>query len=528
MPSHALLLIALLIFFAEASEARSGIPQRAPIAAVVDSAGKANQEQHVWVRAGKPTPHAQAALRILATAHSHGLDDELYRVNAFHRQYAALAQGNGRRWQDFELGLTNSLVRFAHDMRPADFVELSDQERTNSLATTILDAANAGELEQFFDRLAPRDPQYDALRKALRAYESLPRSNSRILVGEGPALSRGDVGPRVGRLRERLLGLDDSANGENEQIAFDEDLEQAVKAYQSSNGLASDGIVGPSTVRQLDMSDDDRIALIKLNLDRWRNLPVDLGRDHILVNIPEYRLRYVREREQSLSMRVVVGSRSNPTPEFSDQIEYLVFNPFWYVPKSIVRGELLPALQKNDSYLSANRYELLADGRAIAPEDVDFSSVDFSQFPYRIRQKPGSHNALGAVKFLFPNPRNIYLHDSPAKNLYARPKRAFSHGCIRLEEPDVLAQALLEKDAGWTESRISSTISGGERYQVNLDETVPIHLAYFTVRVLDSGDVAFFDDIYDRDFSHLERYLQAATVSDSADDPSTFANPDKT
>ncbi len=528
MPSHALLFVVLLFFFAEATEARSGIPQRAPSAAIADSADKANQEQHVWVRAGKPTPQAKTALRILATAYSHGLDDQLYRVNAFHRQYAALAQGNGGRWQDFELGLTNSLVRLAHDMRPAEFAELTDQERTNSLATAILDAAKAGELEQFFDRLAPGDPQYDALRKALRAYESLPRSRSRILVGEGPALSRGDVGPRVGRLRERLLGPDDPAEGEDKRTTFDEVLEQAVKAYQSSNGLASDGIVGPSTVRQLDMSNDERIALIKLNLDRWRHLPVDLGRDHILVNIPEYRLRYVREREQSLSMRVVVGSRSNPTPEFSDEIEYLVFNPFWYVPRSIVRKELLPALQKNGSYLSTNRYELLADGQAIAPEEVDFSNVDFSQFPYRVRQTPGSHNALGVVKFLFPNPRNIYLHDSPAKNLYSRPRRAFSHGCIRLEEPDVLARALLEKDAGWTETQINSTISGGERRQVNLDETIPIHLAYFTVRVLDSGDVAFFDDIYDRDFTHLERYLQAATVSGSAADPTKLANPDKT
>lgn len=528
MPRDALLFVVLLILFAEATEARSGIRHRAPVATVVDSVHEANQEQHFWVRAGKPTPATQTALRILATARSHGLDDQSYRVNSLHRQYATLARGNAAGWQEFELGLTKSLVRFAHDMRPADFAELSDQERADSLTTAIFDAVQAGELEGYFDRLAPRDPQYDALRKALRAYESRPRSTSRTLVGEGPALSRGDAGPRVGRLRERLLDPDDPAEGESERNTFDEDLEQAVKVYQRTNGLASDGIVGPSTVRQLDMSDDERTALIKLNLDRWRQLPVDLGRDHILVNIPEYRLRYVREREQSLSMRIVVGSRSNPTPEFSDEIEYLVFNPFWYVPRSIVRRELLPALQENGSYLSANRYELLADGRAIAPEEVDFSNFDFSQFPYRVRQKPGSHNALGAVKFLFPNPRNIYLHDSPAKNLYARPKRAFSHGCIRLEKPDLLAQALLEKDAGWTVSQVNSTISGGERQQVNLDRSVPIHLAYFTVRVLDSGDIAFFDDIYDRDFTRLDRYLQAATVTDTTDDLSILVDPDKT
>ncbi len=517
MPRHTLLFVVLLFLFAEATEARSGIRHRAPIVTVVEAVDEATREQHSWVRAGKPTPQAQTALRILATAHSHGLDDQPYRVNPLHRQFATLAQGNARRWQDFELGLTRSLVRFAHDMRPADLAELPIQERMDSLENAILDAAHAGELEKFFDRLVPRDPQYDALRKALRAYESLPRPSSGILVGEGRALSPGDVGPRVGRLRERLLGPGHSTEGEDERNTFDEELEEAVRAYQSSNGLASDGIAGPSTVRQLDMSDDERIALIKLNLERWRHLPVDLGRDHVLVNIPEYRLRYVREGDQSLSMRVVVGSRSNPTPEFSDEIEYLVFNPYWYVPAGILRRELLPALQKNSDYLSANRFELLADGRAIAPEEVDFSNFDFGQFPYRVRQTPGSHNALGAVKFLFPNERNIYLHDSPAKNLYARPVRAFSHGCIRLEQPDLLAQALLERDAGWTESQVESTISGGARHQVNLDETVPIHLAYFTVRVLDTGDVAFFDDIYDRDFTRLGKYLAAAGADDTGD-----------
>ena len=528
MPRHTLLLVVLLFFYAEATEARSGIRHRAPVATVNEAVDQTTQEQHYWVHAGRPTALARTALRILATARSHGLDDHSYRVNSLHRDYARLAQGDTGRWRDFESSLTNSLARFANDMRPADLSELSDRERMKSLATAIAAAARTGDLEQFFDRLVPRDPQYDALRKALRAYESQPRASSRILIGEGPTLSRGDVGPRVGRLRERLLGPGDPTGEADERNTFDVDLEQAVKAYQSANGLASDGIAGPSTVRQLDMSDDERIALIKLNLDRWRHLPVDLGRDHILVNIPEYRLRYFRERQQSLSMRVVVGSRSNPTPEFSDEIEYLVFNPYWYVPQSILRGELLPALQENSSYLSANRYELLADGRAIAPEEIDFSAFDFSEFPYRVRQTPGSHNALGAVKFLFPNTRNIYLHDSPAKNLYARPVRAFSHGCIRLEEPDLLAQALLEKDAGWTEAQVDETISGGARHQVNLDDSVPIHLAYFTVRVLDSGDVAFFDDVYDRDFTRLERYLLAATATADTEDAPGLADSDQT
>lgn len=497
----------LLLFMTESAEALTEARLRPEIAKVVNSLYEANQEQELWVRLRKPTPAARTALRILAEARSHGLDDEIYRVDLLHVLYEGLTQGSAEHARDFELGLSKSLLRLIGDMRPADFDGLPEEERANALSIAVRNAVYADQLEQFFDRLVPRHPQYGALREALQTYEFRAQSSPRIAVGEGRNLSRGDVGPRVARLRARLLGSDDSAYGEYERSTFDDVLERAVRAYQEVNGLASDGIVGRSTVRHLDMSDEERIARIKLNLDRWRRLPVDLGRDHVLVNIPEYRLRYVRGREQSLSMRIVVGSKSNPTPEFNDEIEYLVFNPYWYVPQRIVREELLPTVRRNSSYLSANRYELLADGRAISPEDVDFLNVDFSRFPYRVRQKPGSHNALGAIKFLFPNRLNISLHDSPAKNLYAQSRRAFSHGCIRLEYPDLLAQALLEKNTEWTESRINSTITRGARRQVNLDESVPIYLAYFTVRVLDSGDVAFFDDIYGRDFAPLGQYL---------------------
>lgn len=343
--------------------------------------------------------------------------------------------------------------------------------------------------------------------EALQQYERRERETPVIVIGQGRTLKRDDVGPRVARLRARLLGVGGLAGVDELDSTFDETLQRAVMDYQAAHGLVADGIAGAGTVQHLDMTDADRIARIKLNLKRWRQLPPDLGREHILVNIPEFRLRYVQSHEERLSMRVVVGSEANPTPEFSDEIEYLVFNPYWYVPSSILREELLPTIRGNSDYLSANRYELLANGRAIAPDDVDFDGIDFDRFPYRVRQKPGARNALGSVKFLFPNPQNIYLHDSPAKNLFARSKRAFSHGCIRLEYPDVLAQALLKSNSEWTESRIDETITQGARHQVNLDESVPIYLAYFTVRVLDNGDVAFYDDIYGRDSAILTKYL---------------------
>ena len=498
---HRVPVIILLLVFTTASAA--SLPKaslRPQIADAVSSLYEANQGQALWVHEGQPTAAAQTALRLLADARSHGLDDDLYGVDLLYFLHEKLTQGSAVHAQNFDLGLSMSLLRLIGDLRPAEF----DAAPVEELANAVLDAIHSGQLEQFLDGFLPRDPQYHALREALQTYELRAHSRPRVAIGEGEKLKLGDVGPRVARLRARLLGSFYFAYGEDQRNTFDAMLERAVREYQESHGLAVDGIAGLSTVRHLDMSDDERIARIKLNLDRWRQLPADLGRDHVLVNIPEYRLRYVQDHEQSLSMRVVVGSKSNPTPELNDEIEYLVFNPYWYVPRSILRRELLPTIKKNSNYLSANRYELLADDRAIQPEEVDFGDVDFSRFPYRIRQKPGSHNALGTVKFLLPNPSNIYLHDSPAKSLFARSDRAFSHGCIRLEHPDLLAQALLEKDAEWTESRISSTITRGERQQVNLDESVPVYLAYFTVRVLDNGDVAFFDDIYGRDSARLE------------------------
>lgn len=499
MPLYVLGYILLLLFVTENAEALTEAKFRAATTKVASSTNEAGEEQRLWVRSGKPTPAARSALRFLADARSHGLDDETYEVHRLHALYAGLVQGQVFGAQVFEATLSQSLLRLIRDMRPAQFRGWQRDDRRSTLLAAVRNAVNANELEPFFDSLVPLDPQYAALRKALQIYESRPRSSHKIVVGEGRELSRGDTGPRVARLKIRLLGTNNSACEDDERCTFDEPLERAVRAHQEVSGLASDGIVGRSTVRHLDMSDAERITRIKLNLDRWRRLPVDLGRDHVLVNIPEYRMRYVRARKQSLTMRVVVGSKSNPTPEFSDEIEYLVFNPYWYVPRSIVREELLPTARTNNDYLRKNRYELLADGRPISAEDVDISNVDFSRSPYRVRQTPGSHNALGVVKFLFPNPQNIYLHDSPAKTLYTRSRRAFSHGCIRIEYPDLLARALLEKKSEWTESRIQSTITRGARRQVNLDESVPIYLTYFTVRVLDNGEVAFFDDIYGRD-----------------------------
>lgn len=466
-----------------------------------------NQGQNLWVRFGRPTPQARAALRVLSEAHSHGLDAEDYRVDLLHVLHESLIQGAREHSEGFERELSRSLLRLIADMRPAEFDGLDDETRGEALALVLLDAVYADNLEGLLDRLTPRDPQYAALRAALVEHDRRFRDARQVPIGKGPVLKRGDINERVARLRMRLLGINDRAYGEYERSTFDGLLEDAVKAYQSLHGLDADGIVGPATLRHLDTSAAERRAQIELNLERWRRLPLELGRDHVLVNIPEYRLRLVQGREEQLSMRVVVGTRSDPTPELNDAIEYLVFNPYWYVPRSIARKELIPAQAKNSNYLSKNGYELLTESVVIDPVAVDWTEEVLARFPYRLRQKPGPGNALGGLKFVLPNTLDIYLHDSPAKSLYGRSQRAFSHGCIRLEYPELLAQALLREDPEWTQSRINSTVKRGVRRQVNLAEPVPIYLTYMTVRVHDDGSIAFFDDIYARDRAQLARYL---------------------
>jgi murein L,D-transpeptidase YcbB/YkuD len=257
----------------------------------------------------------------------------------------------------------------------------------------------------------------------------------------------------------------------------------------------------------MDMTAAERAARIRLALARWRELPVALGEEYVHVNIPEYRLEMIRDGARELEMRVVVGSTNDPTPAFNDEIEYLVFNPYWHVPRRIALEELVPKAAGSAGYLTKQNYEVLQDGQLVEEASINWADMNAAKFDYRIRQRPGPGNALGEVKFLFPNPMNIYLHDSPARSLYAHSMRAFSHGCIRLEDPMALAAALLEGRDNWDSRSIDGIIDKGNRRQINLDQPVPVYLTYITARVTDSGELALYRDIYDRDASVLARYL---------------------
>ncbi len=236
-----------------------------------------------------------------------------------------------------------------------------------------------------------------------------------------------------------------------------------------------------------------RIQQIALNLERWRWLPADLGERHILVNIPEYRLEVWDHDTVPLSMRVVVGKKDTPTPIFNDDMTHVIFAPYWNIPTTIAKNETLPHALRDPAFLQRAHMEVLdKSGNTVDPAGIDTANVG----AYRFRQRPGSTNSLGLVKFMFPNQFNVYLHDTPVDSLFARATRSFSHGCVRLEQPEKLAQYVLGDQPSWTPERIDEAMHGGQEKTVKLSRPIPVYLGYWTARISADGILQFRDDLY--------------------------------
>jgi murein L,D-transpeptidase YcbB/YkuD len=357
--------------------------------------------------------------------------------------------------------------------------------------------------------LARREPphsQYRALKKALAELRASAASDDRIVVPEGAALRPGARDERVPILRARLGVI---ADPDGESDVYDEVLVTAVTTFQEESDLATDGIVGPRTLAALNgRSRADEIAAVEANLERWRWMPRDLGRFHVMVNVPEFMVRVAENGSPVHETRVIVGKPGNPTPTFSHVMDHLVVNPFWNVPTSIVSNEMLPEIRQNPSgYFSRRGYQVLArvggKYRVVDPGYIDWYSVNPRSVS--IRQVPGDFNALGRIKFMFPNQHSVYLHDTPTKKLFERDVRAFSHGCVRVDQPLAFADAILPVAAPeWNSARLEK-LYGGREQRINLDQPIPVHLAYFTVTVSGDGEPHYFDDIYGYDRRMAEK-----------------------
>jgi murein L,D-transpeptidase YcbB/YkuD len=361
-----------------------------------------------------------------------------------------------------------------------------------------------GQVGAALTNLKPSSHDYERLKEAYLVYRTLALRGEGPLIPEGPKLQREDRGARVAALRSRLAATGDLDRQQApEADAFDERVEQGLKQFQWRHGLVVDGVAGPETVAALNVQAEDRARRIALNMERWRWQPRDLGSRYILVNVANFGLEVVEDDDVVLSMRTVVGRPYRRTPVFSAQMTYLVFSPFWQVPPGIAGRDILPRIRKDADYLSRERIRVF-QGWGPEAVDVDPASVDWNQIeprtlPYRFRQDPGPSNPLGGVKFMFPNRFNVYLHDTPSKELFDEVARAFSSGCIRVEKAAALASYLLRNDSSWTPEEIHKAMGAGWDQTVSLPEPIVVHLRYWTAWVGRDGVVHFRDDIYQQD-----------------------------
>lgn len=334
--------------------------------------------------------------------------------------------------------------------------------------------------------------QYYNLRKGLQKYREIAKKGSwgAIALDEGvKSLKEGDSAAAIVQIRKRLA-LEGYLKNDSGKSVYDSDLAAGLKLYEEKHNRVFDGKIGPAMVKELNVSIDQLIKKISVNMERcrWISPSMDKAPNVIAVNIPSYRLVYFKQGKPFFTSRVVVGKELNKTVVFSGEMSYLNFAPYWNVPTSILNKEIKPAIAKNPNYLADHNMEW---------------------YKGRVRQKPGGNNSLGKVKFMFPNSNNIYLHDTPAKSLFNKDDRAFSHGCVRVEKARDLALLITKEDGNWSESKVDRAMNAGKESTYSLKKKIPVYIAYFTAWADENGNIAFFDDVYNRD-DRLANLLYAA------------------
>ncbi|HEY4575634.1 MAG TPA: L,D-transpeptidase family protein [Thermoanaerobaculia bacterium] len=449
-----------------------------------------------WIGDKGVRPDADELIAALADAPADGLDAERYRL-ADLRQRLVQAKGapnsppNPGDLAEIDLRLSDAFLRFAADLHNGAVnpeliygdCELDIPE--TDLSATLESALAAGHVRQSLAELAPAHAGYKALKAALAQYRALAARGGWPAVPEGPPLKPGDRGERVAALRARLEASGDLAPDVSPAEArdlFDAPLQAALVKFQDRHGLDPDGKMGKGTLAALDVPAEQRVRQIEINLDRWRWLPRDLGdpgERYIMVNIAGFHLDVMDGGKSVLAMKVVAGKPTTRTPMFSGRMTNVVLNPYWNVPPDIARKEVLPRIAREPGYAEKEGLEVKGT---------------------EVRQKPGPKNALGKVKFLFPNRFNVYLHDTPSRSLFSRTVRSFSHGCIRIEKPVELAEYLLKDDPAWTPQKIAAVLAKGKETWVAVPKPLPVHLVYWTAFVDGLFDrIQFRDDLYGRD-----------------------------
>lgn len=462
----------------------------------------------LWFVDGKPGEQARAMLTVFSAAASHGLDPGDYAVDRIEALWSSAAP---RDLDELDQLLTAGLLRYADDIRFGrlrratgdGFASFSSDSADEAGRLVEELRASANPMAHLLE-IAPQHRHYRMLRRELVRLRQIESAGGWPTLDQGPPLRPGDADVRVRSLQQRLQTEGDLAGDAPRSNRYDGRLVDAVRSFQRRHGLLADGVVGRATLAALAIKVGQRIRTVEMNLERWRQTNHELGARYVLVGIAGFTLQAIEHDRVRLEMPVIVGSRLTPTPVFSSDIHHLELNPFWNVPLSIVRGELQPKLAFNPDWLRENHFRLFESWQRDAPE-IDPASVDWVAIGsgiarYRIRQDPGPWNPLGRIKFVLPNSHDVYLHDTPHRDLFHLPDRALSHGCVRLARPMELAVfALGESKENESIAPIADAIDAAGQRVIALPEKLPVHLVYRTAWVDIDGALRFNADVYGRD-----------------------------
>jgi murein L,D-transpeptidase YcbB/YkuD len=470
----------------------------------------------VWVTKGGVNTNATVFIDTIIEADHEGLSSE-----AYHREdimtlltHIKLSKAKdtheSEKLAELDLLLTDAFYSFGFHLSEGIVDPYSNhfnwhikkpkKNLTNIFQTILSDDS----LEGFVDALQPHHPGYLKLRAALSTYSNIKKSGCWPEVPASRKMQKGDQGTWISVLRSRLIISGDLPESTHSNPScFDDVLEDGVRRFQARHGLEVDGVVGSKTLAALNVSVEDRITQIRLNMERWRWLPQDLGERHVMVNTADFKLNIIENEKTTESIRAIVGKRKRPTPVLSQKIRHLELNPYWNIPFNIALNDIIPSIKKDPNYLPNNNIRIFENweenARELIPESIDWSQITKRNFTYRFRQDPSNSNALGRVKFMFPNKFSIYLHDTPSRNLFNMTKRTFSSGCIRIEKPIQLADYLLRDHPKWNLEKLIAAVNSKKNKTILLSHPINIHILYWTAWVDNDGIVNFREDIYGRD-----------------------------
>ncbi len=456
----------------------------------------------IWI-GQKNNARRRALIAALKSSGDHGLPTASYKIAALETAFRAAR--NDQNAGDLELLATQTYLQYAHGLSsgavaPRKIDKEMAIDRPRRADQKLLEAFAKSSPAGFLKSLAPKSKEYQLLLADKKRLEREMGASGADKAIPSRTLKRGSSGNSVVLLRQRLTTLGYGKLGNTPK--FDDALKAVVVKFQKANGLSADGVAGPSTIGRLNQGPKQKLIKVLVNLERerWMNFP--RGKRNIFVNQAAYTVYMIDNGRVSFQTRAVIGTRASDrrTPEFYDEMTHMVVNPTWHVPRSITGKEYLPIIRKDPGFLKRrNMVMVSASGKSVNPANVDMSQYTAKNFPYSIKQRPSAGNALGLVKFMFPNKFNIYLHDTPSKSLFNRDTRAFSHGCVRLQKPFEFAHKLLEKQTSNPKGAFNAWLKTGKEQYVNLADPVPVYLTYRTVYFGDAKKPTFYADVYGRD-----------------------------